>query len=467
VTSEACAVKALFRNRGRTFCVSLAVATLGLSASLIRGWARAQPAALTQYPDANGIFATYEPGGPPSAGNPFFHALGTNGRACITCHQPSDGWTITPAHIEERFKSSHGQDPLFRPIDGATCPSDDVSTPEARHRAYNLLLAKGLVRMPIAMPRDPEFSVTHVDDPYGCTKLEGPRNGTLSVYRRPLPVTNLRFESEIMWDGREPNFESQAANATAGHEQAIGPPAADIDAIIGFETGLWTAQVADNSAGSLRDLGAGGGPIDLSRQDFYTGINDSMGKNPTHQQFDLEVFNIFQPWRGFAGTSPRERERAAIARGEEIFNQRPFFMAGLAGLLGTSGDEMVTGFCTTCHDTPNVGTRSIKGPISIGTADASRRTPDLPMFTLRCDRGPLKGRSFATSDPGRALITGRCADVGEFKVPGLRALAARPPYFHDGSAATLMDVVNFYDLRFGMGLTEQEKADLVAFLRTL
>jgi len=53
------------------------------------------------------------------------------------------------------------------------------------------------------------------------------------------------------------------------------------------------------------------------------------------------------------------------------------------------------------------------------------------------------------------------------KGPILHALAARAPYFHNGSAAALDDVVNFYDQRFGIGLTDQEKADLVAFLKTL
>ena len=71
------------------------------------------------------------------------------------------------------------------------------------------------------------------------------------------------------------------------------------------------------------------------------------------------------------------------------------------------------------------------------------------------------------SDPGRALVTGKCEDIGKFTVPSLRGLAARPPYFHDGSAATLMDVVNFYNTRFGIGLTERQKKDLVAFLKTL
>jgi cytochrome c peroxidase len=53
------------------------------------------------------------------------------------------------------------------------------------------------------------------------------------------------------------------------------------------------------------------------------------------------------------------------------------------------------------------------------------------------------------------------------KGPILRGLAARAPYFHNGSAATLSDVVNFYDQRFGMRFTDQQKADLVAFLSSL
>jgi cytochrome c peroxidase len=53
------------------------------------------------------------------------------------------------------------------------------------------------------------------------------------------------------------------------------------------------------------------------------------------------------------------------------------------------------------------------------------------------------------------------------KGPILRGLAARAPYFQNGTAASLTDVVNFYDRRFVIGFTDQEKADLVAFLETL
>ncbi len=88
----------------------------------------------------------------------------------------------------------------------------------------------------------------------------------------------------------------------------------------------------------------------------------------------------------------------------------------------------------------------------------------LPVYTLR---NKVTGELKITTDPGRALVTGKWKDVGRFKGPILRGVAARAPYFHNGSAATLEDVIRFYDERFGLGLTAQEHADLVAFLAAL
>ena len=48
-----------------------------------------------------------------------------------------------------------------------------------------------------------------------------------------------------------------------------------------------------------------------------------------------------------------------------------------------------------------------------------------------------------------------------------QVIASRAPYFHNGSAMTLSNVVQFYNVRFNIGLTEAEKADLVAFLNAL
>jgi cytochrome c peroxidase len=78
--------------------------------------------------------------------------------------------------------------------------------------------------------------------------------------------------------------------------------------------------------------------------------------------------------------------------------------------------------------------------------------PYLPVYTLR---NVKTQDTVETTDPGRAMQTGKWADIGKFKGPVLRALAARPPYFHNGSAATLEDVIDFYERRFQLGLTAQ------------
>jgi cytochrome c peroxidase len=106
----------------------------------------------------------------------------------------------------------------------------------------------------------------------------------------------------------------------------------------------------------------------------------------------------------------------------------------------------------------------VKAPLNIGLTDAARRTADMPLYTLR---RLSTGETVQTTDPGRAMVTGKWADIGKFKGPVLRALAARAPYFHNGSATTLEDVLEFYESRFHIGLTPQERSDLLAFLRAL
>jgi cytochrome c peroxidase len=103
-------------------------------------------------------------------------------------------------------------------------------------------------------------------------------------------------------------------------------------------------------------------------------------------------------------------------------------------------------------------------PIDIGVTDEKFRTRDMPLYTLR---NLATGEIRKTSDPGRALLTGRWKDIGKFKGPVLRGLAARAPYFQNGMAADLRMVVDFYETRFAIGLTAREKADLVAFLEAL
>ena len=418
----------------------------------------------------------------------FFRSFGTNGRACIHCHVPSAGWTITPEAAQLRFTNpldvndprcvvdpyrcraernpkKWGLDPLFRPVDGATSPEADVSTTAARLRAYKLLLEKGLIRIGIGMPANAEFTLTAVDDPYHYASAT-----ELSLFRRPLPATNLQTGdgsdtqtlSAVMWDGREADLGSQADDATLGHAEAtqsLDPES--LAQIVDFERHLHTAQVRDYAAGDLTRHGAHGGPRWLAEnQSYYAGINDAIeGDARSGQPFDADVFNLYQSW-----SDSHDRDRARVARGEAIFNRRTFVVSGVAGLNDTVGKQAITATCSTCHDSPNYGHHSLPLALDIGTADGARRTPDLPLYTLRNN---VTGETVQTTDPGRALITGKWRDIGKFKGPILRGLAARPPYFHNGSAASLWDVVEFYDQRFGIGLSHQEKRDLVAFLRTL
>jgi hypothetical protein len=427
--------------------------------------------------DPSGQVRTFNVNGALDFDNPFFKELGTNGRTCFSCHRPDQGWTITPEGVRRRFTESRGLDPIFRTNDGSNCEGAEVSTVGKRRSAYSLLLSRGLIRVGIDVPSDAEFVVDSVDDPYGC----GAPLTAVSMYRRPLPSTNLRFLSAVMWDGRESpatttilqDLARQADNATTGHAQAsLHLTPQEAEDIVAFETGLFTAQARDDRAGSLRAEGAKGGPVALSHEPFFIGINDPVGLNPTGAPFDPNAFTLFNAWARL-GQSPDtgvERARRAIARGQEIFNTKPIVITGVAGLNnqtfsnGVNVPDPLTGTCTTCHDTPNAGDHSVKAPLNIGVADASRRTPDMPLYTLR---RLSTGETVTTTDPGRAMITGKWADIGKFKGPILRALAARAPYFHNGSAASLAEVVDFYDTRFNIGLTAREKADLIAFLRAL
>ena len=451
----------------------IAVVTLAVAARLP---ADASDPNLMAFDDASGQVRTFNVGGAVDLNNPFFQDLGTNGRRCVTCHQPANAWSITPANVQERFASSDGADPIFTNNDGSNCEGVVAFSLPDRRAAYSLLLTRGLIRVGLDVPHDAEFVIDSVSDPSHC----GPATNDASLYRRPLPSTNLRFLSGVMWDGRESSptrtilqdLEHQANAATRGHAQG----AADITTqqaqqIAAFETGLFTAQARDVRAGNLAAQGASGGPVALSNQPFFTGINDPVGLNPSGAAFDSKAFNLFDAWATLTSSShdPFTDIRRSIARGQTIFNTKPITIAGVAGLNGQtfpSGitvPDSITGTCTMCHDSPNAGDHSVKAPLNIGLADPER-TSYLPVYTLV---NLATHESVRTTDPGRAMITGKWKDIGKFKGPILRALAARAPYFHNGAAATLEEVVEFYDTRFNIHLSVQEKADLVAFLRAL
>ncbi len=467
------------RGASRLACaVSLLLASALASAQL----ATRPPVDPLITPDASGWLQTHAPNHRIDLHNPFFQSLGSNGRSCNSCHRQGEGWTISAAEVQHRFDVTRGLDPIFALVDGADSPRDDISTLAAREKAFSMLTSRGVIRVGLPMPANAEFTLVAVDDPYGYASA-----AELSLFRRPLPATNLIWDSAVMWDGRETfapfqppmdagldmedirsSLSSQALHAILGHEQAtVTPDQKTLDAIVDFESHLFTAQVFDRAAGILNEGGGMGGANILAQQRFWIGINDALGNDPTLEPFDANVMQLFDDWRNpraMSSLDPHARARAAIARGEQLFDSMPINIRGVAGLNDVTGQSVIRGTCGTCHDSPNIGNHSVGAPLNIGIADGSRRTPDMPLYTLRNNS---TGETVQTTDPGLAMLTGKWADIGKFKGPNLRGLAARAPYFHNGSAATLNDVVNFYDTRFNIGMTDQQKSDLVAFLSAL
>jgi cytochrome c peroxidase len=185
-----------------------------------------------------------------------------------------------------------------------------------------------------------------------------------------------------------------------------------------------------------------GGPRNAAAQTFYFGINDVVsGDYRSHAAFNPNVFALYDAWKNLHNRRDRDDKEShgerrtqvqrAVARGEALFNTKPIVISDVKGINDDLHIPIFHGTCTTCHDAPNAGNHSIPAPLDIGLTDAIRRTPDMPVYTLR---NKASGETIQTTDPGRALITGKWQDIGRFKGPILRALATRAPYFHNGYA---------------------------------
>lgn len=484
---------------------TLAPPLAGIIALSACGLASAGNNSSQAFTDPTGVLGVVNINGTTNTAGAFFQSLGTNGRSCASCHVASQAFSFSAAAAQARFEQSAGQDPLFAAVDGANCPGAAQGDRSER----SLILQAGLIRIALPTPANAQFTISVVHDPYGCAITPDPKGGApvVSVYRRPLPTTNLKFLSTVMFDGRETlaplnnpgtfttnliaDLTHQATDATLGHAQAAQPPTADqLAQIVNFELGLFTAQSRDALAGNLTAVQAQGGPEYLAHQAYYPGVNDSLGGDPTGAAFNPSAITLFASWARLTDTEDlTTNARRAVAAGEELFNTFPIQITNVRGLNDNPALGSPTSFighCTSCHDTPNVGNHSLPLPLDIGTAHAplsgmetdsaiasalsQLSMPDLPIYLIQgCPNpfAPGQPESFYTSDPGKALLTGRCSDFNRLKGPILRGLAARAPYFHNGAAASLSEVVNFYDKRFGLGLTDVQKADLVAFLNSL
>jgi len=451
---------------------------------------------LQPFADTTGNVSTYTTAGVIDESTSFFTSLGTNGRTCATCHQAAQGMSMTPAANTTLFTSTSGTDPLFAAVDGANYPT----APTGDLASHSLILNNGLIRVAETLPAGTQFTITAISDPYSCAITTDPTTGrpTVSVYRRVLPSTSLIFLSDVMWDTRESisplstastfsanlttDLTHQLLDAISTHAQGTATPtAAQQSAILALEQGLFTAQASDSTAGSLSSGGATGGATTLAGVNYYPGINDAFGGDPQGKSFNQNVFTLFTAWNNSTNA-----QQASIARGQGIFNNAPLQIANVSGLnsnnTALNNPNTIAATCSTCHDTPSIGNHSMSLVMDTGQGDiatnvtapglvnglAQLSQPNLPVFQITgCKNAANQPVTYVTSDPGKALLTGLCSDVNRVKVPILRGLAARAPYFHNGSASSLTQVVNFYNARFGMGLNPGQKQDLLNFLSAL
>jgi len=449
------------------------------------------------YPDSSGVVTTINSNGPTrTAQHPFFTAIGTNGRACVTCHQPADAMSLSAETARERWNATDGKDPLFAAIDGADCPS----LPQEKESSHSLLLNRGLIRVARLWPPrradgskiEPEFTIEVVRDPTSCNL--DPKYGlksaepSISVYRRPRPTTNAKYltatgfsfdpknglplppdpetgqlvSGNLMADARVPNLFAQARDAMQAHLQTHGAAEpAVVKQIVDFVEGLYTAQSVHSIAGALNDGGAQGGPQRL----MQARAGDLQGG-------PAPIWSEFLPWRNADGASDQQRQlRESIARGAELFAKRMFLVDESTGINNMGFGNPVRNACAFCHNMQHTGMDVAPGQVDLGTVNYPHASPapELPLFKLTCTNTahPYLGRVVYTQDPGYALTTGRCVDIGKITIQQMRGLAARAPYFSNGSAGSLRDVVDFYDRRYRMGLTEQEKQDLVNLMSVL
>lgn len=379
-------------------------------------------------PNPGGEAATFSTAGSVNLTGEYFKVQGSNGRSCVTCHIPEEAWSITPATLQRLFDETNGTHPVFNLLD-ADNPNMDVSTVEARRAAYSMLLSRGVFRRGGPPRPNSEWELIAAEDPHGFASVN-----LLVHWRRSMPTINFAVGSAtVNWDA--------GANVGKGQRAALvnlttrlatgalqGKPASPevINDIVDFESSLFTAQLTVPGVGHLDSDGARGGPQALSTTTKVEGR-----------------FDLFDAWTG--DTNPR---RAQIARGQEVFNS-----------INVSHKS-----CIVCHDSANNGTNINNTLFDINTASEEARTPDLPLYTFRNKR---TGEIRKLTDAGLGNITGLWDDLGRFKTPTLRGLAARAPYFHNGIARTLEDVVRHYENRFGFVFTDEERADLVAFLGAL
>jgi hypothetical protein len=339
--------------------------------------------------------------------------LAGNGRACIDCHMPADSFQLSPASADARFKllqwrrrwNPAADDPLFRPID-----ADDFRTKGDEASDFSNLRQNGLVR--ITFPLPPNMRLI---DP----ATNAPSDETFVDVWRSVPTVNdvALTGADLVnpWprgpnptggyqlDARVATLQEQALGAFTNHAQVRNPPPQQmLDDLASFQRILFTNHRVRAVSDAIR---AGTLPLP-----------DADGPLTALEQAGKAVFTrACAQCHGGAGQSTSQ---APAVRFHDIATQCP-----------RPVDTVSPARFTLDPCLPQLARNARTYEITLGNGTRIRR---------------------ASSDPGRALLTGVVGGVpaqddwNKLDMPGLRGLRRTAPYFHNNSAATLEDVVDHY-----------------------
>ena len=327
----------------------------------------------------------------------FFRPFpGGNGRACATCHDPRDGFSLSPSRVEARWQrlqrarlhDPDASDPLFRPIDADDGTGD-----------FTLLRTRALFKVRIPLPA----RVRLTDDPLAT-------HVTLS--RAVTPLNMLKHTAPYQQDRSAPTLEAQAQAAINQHMEPTAPPSqAFLESLAEFQRHIFSSaklrklSAAIDQGGSLPHLDP---PLTELEREGKEKFDDFCGRchGGPAQVRNLEN-RIFPPFDG--STNP-------VSLNVVVSNPPPLGFP-LSPIHGP-GFDLAT----------------------------QRFTVDLP-----------KGTSVVleSSDPGTVLTdvasletVGGNQVFNRFDVPQLRGINQTAPYFHDHRANTLEEVVKHYQSFF-------------------
>jgi cytochrome c peroxidase len=359
--------------------------------------------------------------------------FGGNGRTCKTCHSEETG-TVSPNDAQLRFKQNPS-DPLF--VHDGSDDDDGDGFGDGQHVTRMLDSATILMRIEL------HPNVSLLNDP----------SARFVTVRRGIPTTlnTPALDPVLMLDGRQPSLEAQALGAITDHAQATRTvQASELALIKKFQQESSRFFTSD----ALKAFASGGPAPQLPQ-----------------------------------GRTPSEK------RGRIFFEDLP-------PDFSVTPPNFKVGACAGCHSGPllNHTNQFLPLPLPPGVRFQSVLVSELneggnPPITFVFHNQNVPGGTIVLSspDPGRALISGRADEsdptspastfdhLNAFKISPLRGISRTAPYFHDNSAKTLEDVVEHYRLFFaivtdidGPGpeppliqLTEQDKKDIVAFMKLL